>query len=536
MADVLVGRGVRRPAPTLFDLITGPATAAQSALGAMGSAAKGAAQATVGLPGDIESLVRMITGGEQKLPTTEEVGQFVNQYIRAPYSQYERLGEFTGLPVAGALNRPVTQITNEAADALVRAITGNPQATAPAVLEAAGGMVPLSRIVKPEMISSLKELTMSPVDDVIKQAIQNTPGAKLTETGLELPVTRYQRPVQGGRESSRSGVFYGIGDKAEIFKGVKDDMPGGTQMVSGVTKVQNPFFASGTDYSGSWADAFMKLNPEKAETITYEVENLFAKNPSKWEGLIEDFYKKYAPNEKFDAKRIIKSNPNQQQLMLIESALANELKQQGYDSMIGMYGAGTKTFRGTTINENAPPTMFELFDVREATYPKKSGATTIRPEFLKEEQIKSAVSDPAFAGLLEPQAATRGFNVVQPGDKVSGLTVRKDVPNMSSISASLDDYEILSGIREVPRSAFDEEYLGSLSYDKLDKRTKDLVEQIKQSKEINPMIVGVDSKGAYIIEGGHRFDALMSQDTKSIPAVVVIDKSDPPTDIGSLLD
>jgi len=144
MADILVGRGVRRPAPTLFDLISGPATAAQSALGAMGSAAKGAAQATVGLPGDIESLVRMITGGEQKLPTTEEVGRFVNQYIRAPYPQYERLGEFTGLPVAGALNRPVTQITNEAADALVRAITGNPQATAPAVLEAAGQMSPLA--------------------------------------------------------------------------------------------------------------------------------------------------------------------------------------------------------------------------------------------------------------------------------------------------------------------------------------------------------------------------------------------------------
>jgi len=144
MADILVGRGVRRPAPTLFDLISGPATAAQSALGAMGSAAKGAAQATVGLPGDIESLVRMITGGEQKLPTTEEVGQFVNQYIRAPYPQYERLGEFTGLPVAGALNRPVTQLTNEAADALVRAITGNPQATAPAVLEAAGQMSPLA--------------------------------------------------------------------------------------------------------------------------------------------------------------------------------------------------------------------------------------------------------------------------------------------------------------------------------------------------------------------------------------------------------
>lgn len=134
MADILVGRGVRRRAPTIFDLIQGPATAAQSALGAMGSAAKGAAQATVGLPGDVESLVRMITGGEQTLPTTEQVGQFVNQYIRAPYPQYERLGEFTGLPTAGALTRPATQLTNEATDALVRAITGNPQATAPQVI------------------------------------------------------------------------------------------------------------------------------------------------------------------------------------------------------------------------------------------------------------------------------------------------------------------------------------------------------------------------------------------------------------------
>jgi hypothetical protein len=139
-----------------------------------------------------------------------------------------------------------------------------------------------------------------------------------------------------------------------------------------------------------------------------------------------------------------------------------------------------------------------------------------------------AEAEQRIAGLLEPQAGVRGFNIVQPGDMVSGLTVRKDVPNKSSIAASFDDYEILSGIREVPRNAFDPEYLGSLSYDKLDQRTKDLAEQIRQSKEINPLIVGVDSKGAYIVEGGHRFDALMSQDFKSIPALVVIDKSDPP--------
>lgn len=121
----------------------------------------------------------------------------------------------------------------------------------------------------------------------------------------------------------------------------------------------------------------------------------------------------------------------------------------------------------------------------------------------------------------------RNFKVVTPGETVSGLVVQKDVPNMGSIGATLDNYEILRGIREVPRSAFDSEYVDSLNYDELDQRTKNLITQINRSKKINPVIVGIDNQGAYIIEGGHRFDALMSQGFESIPAVVVIDKSEP---------
>ena len=52
----------------------------------------------------------------------------------------------SGVPGGGALAGVGTKLSNEAADVLVRAITGNPQATAPAVLEAAGQMAPLSRI------------------------------------------------------------------------------------------------------------------------------------------------------------------------------------------------------------------------------------------------------------------------------------------------------------------------------------------------------------------------------------------------------
>ena len=42
-------------------------------LDTLAGALKGATAATLGLPGDIESLVRLLTGGEQKMPTTEDI-------------------------------------------------------------------------------------------------------------------------------------------------------------------------------------------------------------------------------------------------------------------------------------------------------------------------------------------------------------------------------------------------------------------------------------------------------------------------------
>jgi hypothetical protein len=57
-------------------------------------------------------------------------------------------------PAVPAASRATTRISNEMADQLVRAITGNPQATAPAALEAAGQMAPLARMFKPEQVKA----------------------------------------------------------------------------------------------------------------------------------------------------------------------------------------------------------------------------------------------------------------------------------------------------------------------------------------------------------------------------------------------
>jgi hypothetical protein len=147
---------------------------------------------------------------------------------------------------------------------------------------------------------------------------------------------------------------------------------------------------------------------------------------------------------------------------------------------------------------------------------------TVTYQIFNPEKLKSPVSDKTFTGLLEPKTS------------VSSIPARfyNDSFLLDVLSPiGIDDYEIISGIREVSKGAFDKKYLDSLSFEKFDKRTKDLATQVQESKENIPMVVAVDSKGAYIIEGGHRFDALMAQDTKSIPAIVVADKSDPPSKI-----
>lgn len=111
------------------------------------------------------------------------------------------------------------------------------------------------------------------------------------------------------------------------------------------------------------------------------------------------------------------------------------------------------------------------------------------------------------------------------GTEVDGRTVREGIPNRASIEAGFNNYDVLPGLREVPLSAFDPEYLNSVVPDA---RTRKLAGQIVESGELNPLIVGIDNKGPYIVEGGHRFDALISLKARSFPALVVIDRDSVP--------
>jgi len=122
--EILVGRGVRRRRPKIGEIFETPAYAAKSALGAIGSAVKGAAQAAAGTPGDVEMISRGVgqaispQAGEDRLdaflrgmeaetylPTTEDIKAKIDPYLErfgvpAAMGQFETLGEFAGIPIS----------------------------------------------------------------------------------------------------------------------------------------------------------------------------------------------------------------------------------------------------------------------------------------------------------------------------------------------------------------------------------------------------------------------------------------------------
>lgn len=112
------------------------------------------------------------------------------------------------------------------------------------------------------------------------------------------------------------------------------------------------------------------------------------------------------------------------------------------------------------------------------------------------------------------------------GKEVDGRVVLDRVPNEGSISSSLDEYTVLPGVREVHMSDMDPDYkVGSYSKSE-NERVDILTRRIAESKEIAPLIIVIDKeKYPYVLEGGHRYDALRKLGARSFPAKIVIDTS-----------
>ena len=108
------------------------------------------------------------------------------------------------------------------------------------------------------------------------------------------------------------------------------------------------------------------------------------------------------------------------------------------------------------------------------------------------------------------------------GGSVGGLKVRGSVPNRESIGATFDDWEELPGIRVVDTE-------GDWDNPSKNSRILELAEEIKASGGINPLIIVTEPESddnLYILEGVHRYDALVVLGIRKFPAVVVYEEKD----------
>lgn len=237
------------------------------------------------------------------------------------------IATFSGVPGMGAVADVGTKLSNTAADAIVRAITRNPQATAPGVLEAAGNMAPLSRMFKPEQAAKVLPETKA-VDTSGNPQLLYHGTPKAIDTQLEAQKRGFislTPDVEFANEYA--GRKFSI-DEPGVSLGTKTE--GNPNVWPVYADVKNPFDYENPDHVKMVIDRIDFAGPANKENVT---DNIARGN---W-NFIEDK----------EVQRII--------------------KELGFDGF----------------------------------YMKEMGVKNLG--VFSPEQVKSAVSDPAFAGLLEPQ-------------------------------------------------------------------------------------------------------------------------------------
>jgi len=168
---------------------------------------------------------------------------------------------------------------------------------------------------------------------------------------------------------------------------------------------------------------------------------------------------------------------------------------------------------GRTISKGESDRLEDLIEQR---WSSQTTSETTRKRTGKAFLRELRESDPLATLVIETS-----IRYPKSGNHVDGLFVRPHVPNLDSIDGYFASSKTIPGVRVVPMSDLGGPRSVFYAADDFE-RSERLAEAIRVSGEINPLIIGVDDKGAFIIEGAHRFVALWNLKAKEFPAVVVV--------------
>lgn len=237
----------------------------------------------------------------------------------------------------------------------------------------AAGMLPfvpaLGGIVAPNVARELNTLRKLPEDDIFKQAVANTPGARVTEEGLFMNLQRGQKPEQEAMESVRGGVFY-LPEGSSNMRHYKGGDYGGKQMIEGETLINNPLFVKGATGGKAPEAAYDQLIGKGAyQAMRNDVLNSYSSwgnQPPKVEAIqgILEKYNELDPDDAYNMAYNIVSNSktgNTLPYAVQENIVGNAVRNAGHDVVLG-YSKGKQG-----------PFLSEVFDVREPYYPYETG-------------------------------------------------------------------------------------------------------------------------------------------------------------------
>ncbi len=157
------------------------------------------------------------------------------------------------------------------------------------------------------------------------------------------------------------------------------------------------------------------------------------------------------------------------------------------------------------VNDGVEEALQEKFGGKKTAEPQATVAEQpAAPETPADHIAKFAAAQLKAAQELNDAvakpAATAKYDAMFPRierNHSDGRYVRDRIPNTTSIVSSFSKYEMLPGIRDVPMSAMDQEYISGVANRSLDERAAKLQSDIAESGEINPLIVAVDDTGPF---------------------------------------
>ena len=245
---------------------------------------------------------------------------------------------------------------------------------------ASKGIVP--SLIAAKLSTRMGTLPSKFEDQLIKQ------GAEFTPEGINLNVSRWQKPQQAGHPALSQGVIYGPkGSDPDLLKGYEEgEMWGGNQLITGNTLIKNPLLVE-----GEWRDSLANQGAKdlfglkgsaslRNDAVRAADEATIGKNPSF--RLVNKFMDKYVPGGNTPPYDIY-YNPrdkhntfNRLGLWLQESAVANEARKRGYDSILD-YGPSNVYGKGW----QEPNQINQLFDLRESHYPTPEGGYKLWPQY-----------------------------------------------------------------------------------------------------------------------------------------------------------